>query len=58
MRTLCCHIFDEMNIHKIKLQYYKFNIKGEYCYKKIGFKEEGILREEIFRNKPYQDIIV
>ncbi|MGF6906545.1 GNAT family N-acetyltransferase [Fusobacterium sp. PH5-44] len=58
LRTLCSHIFNEMNIHKIKLQYYKFNTKCEICYKKVGFKEEGVLRDEIFRYGKYHDIIV
>lgn len=58
LRSLCSHIFNEMNIHKIKLQYYKFNIKGKICYKKVGFKEEGVLREEIFRFGKYHDVIV
>ena len=57
LRTLCSYIFDEMNIHKIKLQYYSFNEKGKYCYEKVGFKEEGIGRDEIFRFGKYHDII-
>ena len=45
-----------MNIRKIKLEYFSFNEKGENCYTKLGFKEEGILREELFRAGKFHDI--
>ena len=56
LRTLCAFIFDEMNIRKIKLTYFAFNEKGKNCYTKLGFKEEGILREELFRAGKFHDI--
>jgi len=58
LRALCSYIFQEMNIHKIKLQYYSFNDKVKNCYESVGFKEEGRHREEIFRFGKYHDIII
>ncbi|MGL5955852.1 MAG: GNAT family N-acetyltransferase [Brevinema sp.] len=46
---LCTFLFDEMNVRKIKLHYFAFNTKAQNLYTKLGFKEEGILRKEIFR---------
>jgi len=57
LRTLCSFIFDEMNIHKINLDYFSFNKKGKKCYEKIGFKQEGIRRKELFRFGKYHDIV-
>ena len=56
LRTLCKFVFDEMNIRKIKLEYFAFNEKGKNCYIKLGFKEEGILRKELFRSGKFHDI--
>jgi len=58
LKTLCRFIFDEMNIRKIKLTYFAFNQKGLKCYKKLGFKEEGILRKELFRFGEFHDIYI
>lgn len=55
--TLCKFIFDEINAHKIVLDYYSFNTKAGNFYKKIGFKEECIHRDEIFRHGKYHDIV-
>lgn len=49
-------IFDEMNIHKIKLEVFAFNIRAIKCYEKCGFKQDGVLREEIFKNGKYYDV--
>lgn len=57
LRILCKHIFDELNINKIKLDYYEFNLSGKRCYEKLGFMEEGRLRKEIFRYGKYHDVI-
>lgn len=55
--TLCKFIFDEINARKVMLSYFSFNTKAGNLYKKIGFKEEGVHREEIFRYGKYYDRI-
>ena len=57
LRTLCSFIFNEINIFKIKLNYFSFNEKGRKCYDSVGFKVEGIRKNEIFRFGKYHDII-
>lgn len=58
MKVLVKFIFDEMNINKIKLNVYSFNTRAIKCYEKCGFKKEGVLRQEIFREGKYYDEIV
>lgn len=58
LRTLCKFIFDEMNIHKIKLFYFDFNKVAKQCYDSVGFVEEGRLRKTIYRYGKYHDEIV
>ncbi|MEG0069172.1 GNAT family N-acetyltransferase [Cetobacterium sp.] len=57
LRVLCNFIFQEMNIHKIKLHYFEFNESGKRCYEAIGFKEEGRNRKELYRHGKYYDTI-
>ncbi|MGL5955853.1 MAG: GNAT family N-acetyltransferase [Brevinema sp.] len=56
LKTFCTFLFDEMNVRKIKLNYFAFNTKAHNFYTKLGFKEEGILRKEIFRFGQFHDI--
>lgn len=58
MRTLVGFIFNEMNINKVKLGVYSFNERAIKSYEKCGFKREGTLRQEMFRNGKYHDVIV
>jgi RimJ/RimL family protein N-acetyltransferase len=57
MRTLTRFIFTQMNINKIRLTAYSFNERAIKSYKKCGFKVEGILRKEIYRDGAYHDKI-
>lgn len=55
MNTLVGFIFNQMNINKVKLNVYSFNERAIKSYKKCGFKLEGTLRQEIFRDGKYYD---
>lgn len=49
--------FNTLNLHNIYLGVYSFNEQAIACYKKIGFKEAGRIREAKFHNgKRYDDI--
>ena len=50
--------FEQMNLNKVQLDVFSFNERGIACYKKIGFREEGRLRQTIFRNGRYYDTVV
>ena len=58
MRVLIKFIFNEMNINKIKLNVYEFNERAIRSYEKCGFKKEGVLRKELYRDGKYYDTIV
>ncbi|MDY6012691.1 GNAT family protein [Clostridium sp.] len=51
-------IFEECNIEKIKLSVFSLNPRAIACYKKLGFKEEGRLKREIYREGKYHDEIL
>ena len=57
MRVLVRFCFDQMNMHKVKLQVYSLNPRAIRSYEKVGFVQEGVLRQEVYRNGGYYDVI-
>ncbi len=58
MRVLVNFIFNEMNLHKISLTTYGFNKRAIRSYEKVGFKVEGVLKENIYREGQYHDELI
>lgn len=58
MEILLSFIFNQININKVRLNVYSFNEPAIKSYEKCGFKKEGVLRQEIFRDGRYYDTIV
>lgn len=50
-------IFSEMNLYKIKLDVFSFNKRAIHCYEKCGFHIEATLKDELFRDGRYHDIL-
>lgn len=57
VRTLCAYAFDEMNLHKIRLDVQAGNAAAVKAYERAGFRKEGVLREETYRAGRYLDLI-
>jgi RimJ/RimL family protein N-acetyltransferase len=57
MMTLINFIFKELNLNKIKLDVYEFNKKAIKFYTQCGFKKEGVLKDELFMDGKYYDVI-
>ncbi|GAA0070209.1 GNAT family protein [Clostridium sardiniense] len=58
LSVLIKFIFEECNMEKIKLGAFSLNPRAIACYKKLGFKEEGRLKREIYREGKYHDEIL
>ena len=58
MKTLIKFIFEQMNVNKIRLNVFSFNERAIKSYKKCGFKIEGTLRQELYRDGKYYDDIL
>jgi RimJ/RimL family protein N-acetyltransferase len=57
-RLLVNHAFQSLNLHRVWLHAHEFNERGLRSYKRVGFKEEGILRQDCFREGRYWNTIV
>jgi RimJ/RimL family protein N-acetyltransferase len=51
-------LFNEFNLHKISLEVLESNQRGINLYKKLGFKTEGIKRDEVFKNGNWINSII
>ena len=51
-------LFEEYNLNKISLEVLSTNQRAISLYKKLGFKTEGIKREEIYKNNKFVDSII
>ncbi|GAA0329272.1 GNAT family protein [Bacillus carboniphilus] len=52
------HAFMSLNIRRVGLNVYAFNARAISSYQKLGFRQEGIIRGEIFSNGEYHDNIL
>lgn len=51
------YAFEDLNLHRIYLTVLQENIPAVKLYKKNGFKEDGILRESVFKNGKYCNML-
>lgn len=58
MYLLLRHGFDVLNLHRIGLDVYDFNKRAIRSYEKVGFRQEGVVRDEHFYDGKYHDSII
>lgn len=56
-RLLVDYAFNKLNLRKVLLGVNKEHRSAVKCYEKAGFKKEGILKDEIYRNGRYYDAV-
>ena len=49
--------FQQLNLHRISSTAIAFNERSIRLHKKVGFREEGRLRQAIFKNGQYHDLV-
>jgi len=58
IKALLRFAFEELNLHRLYLSVFDFNKRAIRCYEKCGFRQEGIVRESVFRHGRYQNEIL
>ena len=58
MRLMCNHAFHEFNMRRVELSVFDFNERGIKSYLKLGFKEEGRMKERRYKSGRYADEIL
>lgn len=57
-RLMVRYAFQTLNMHRVWLHASEDNERALHVYQKIGFRMEGRLRQDMFRNGRYWDTIV
>jgi [ribosomal protein S5]-alanine N-acetyltransferase len=52
------YAFNTLNLNRVWLHVYEDNKPGIRVYEKVGFRKEGVLRQDNFRRGRYRDTIV
>jgi RimJ/RimL family protein N-acetyltransferase len=50
--------FERLNLHRVFVRVFEYNERGMKSFKKCGFVEEGVLKEQVFRDGKYHDATV
>jgi len=56
-RLLINYGFQQLNLHRISSSAVAFNERSIRLHKKVGFQEEGRLRQAMFKNGQYHDLV-
>lgn len=57
VRAALAHAFDDLNLRRIHLTVLATNARAVALYKKVGFEIEGCLRQALFKNGRYVDVL-
>jgi len=57
IRAILDHGFGALGLHKVWLMVFSHNERGRRTYARIGFVQEGVLREEYFHDGRWHDMI-
>lgn len=57
-RFVMSYGFRKLGLHRIMLQVYAYNPRGQNSYRKLGFRPEGRLRDHLYRAGNYHDVVV
>lgn len=52
------YAFQELNLHKIYLKVFSDNEFALKVYDSLGFKKEGLLKKDIFKNGEFKDVVI
>ena len=58
MQLLFTYAFEGLNLRKICLEVPAYNARGRAAYERMGFRLEGTLREQVFLEGNYHDLLV
>jgi ribosomal-protein-alanine N-acetyltransferase len=57
-RLLVDHAFDTLNLNRVWLHVFEHNQRGIGAYQKAGFKKEGLLRQDRYKDGRYYNTII
>lgn len=56
-RLVLDHAFYDLNLHRVHLTVLASNVRALALYRRVGFREEGVLREAVYKAGAYHDLV-
>ncbi len=56
-RLMLGYAFGTLNLNRVWLHVYEYNERGIRSYEKVGFRREGVLRQDTYRDGRYWDTV-
>lgn len=51
-------VFQSLNLHKLYARVFSYNERAMKSFERCGFRSEGILREHVFRDGRYHEVVM
>lgn len=51
-------VFEEFGAHRLWLDVFETNLRAQHVYRGFGFRQEGVLREAVYRDGEYHSLIL
>jgi RimJ/RimL family protein N-acetyltransferase len=58
LNVMIGYCFSTLNMARVELSTYEYNIRAQKCYHKVGFIDEGIKRKAKYHDGNYYDILM
>lgn len=58
VKELIKYVTEKLNLHHLYLELFADNEKAIRLYERCGFRNEGILRDKVYKNGRFQDVMV
>ena len=58
LRALLDYAWNKLKLHRLSAHVFKSNVRAIAAYKKVGFIEEGVLRESAFIEGRWEDVVL
>lgn len=57
-RRMILHAFRQLNLNVVRLEVNDLHARAIRCYERVGFVREGCLRQAVFTEGAYRDVVV
>lgn len=58
MALLLRFAFHELNLHRVQLTVFSYNLRAIHLYERLGFVREGVMREFLYRDRQHFDVVL
>jgi len=56
--ALADFVFQRLNLHKLYARVFSYNDRAMKSFERCGFRSEGLLREHVFRDGRYHEVVI